>query len=523
MTTGTGQVSGLPMVLMDAAAYPHAVTGAVRLIETHISWVLVAPPWAYKIKRPVAFDFLDFRSVTDRRHFCEEELRLNRRFAPAIYQDVVPVTGDADGIRIGGTGPVIDYAVRMAAFGAADELKALVAAGGVEAADLARLARDLAAFQATAEVRRGVDADDPAPLEAAALANFASLRQSPVAQAAGAGLDDLAQWTRHSAAMLRPVMEQRRRDGFVRDGHGDLHAGNIVRWNGRLVPFDCIEFDPRLRCLDVVSDVAFLVMDLQSRDRTDLAQAFLNAWLAATGDFAALRLLPFHVVYLSLVRAKVDALQLADADGDRAMELRQCVEQHLQLARRWALRARRWLILMHGVSGSGKSWMARRLALLLPAVEVRADIERKRLAGIAETASSGSGPGGGIYTPAFSDSTYARLLDCAAAALAGGQHVIVDATFLDPQRRLPFRELADRWPASLVIVHCTPPADVCRARVAARAAAGTDASEAGVAILDHQLAGAAPLAPDERVRAVQVTGEAPDPAAVARRIAALAS
>jgi predicted kinase len=358
---------------------------------------------------------------------------------------------------------------------------------------------------------------------AAALANFAALRDSAPGTELAAELDSLEHWTRTAAPAVAPLMLERRSRGFVRDGHGDLHAGNIVRWRGRLVPFDCIEFNPALRCLDVVNDVAFLLMDLQSRGRGDLGQVFLNEWLAATGDYAALRLLPFHVVYLSLVRAKVDALQMREASADRSARLRERIDHHLQLAQAWARPSRRWLMLMHGVSGSGKSWLAERLAPLLPAVRVRADVERKRLAGLGPADRTGAGLGAGIYAAEFSDRTYARLRDCADAALGGGQHVIVDATFLEGQRRLPFRDLAAQRGTAFLIVHCEPPLPVCEERVRARLATGRDASEAGPEVLADQLARAAALRDDERRNTVVVDEATPVPAAVARRIAEAAA
>lgn len=487
----------LPQGLLDPAAYPHAVEGPIRLVTTHISWVLIAPPRAYKIKRPVAYGFLDFRRLADRRHYCEEELRLNRRFAPSLYLDVVPVVRTGTGLHLGGAGTVVDHAVCMVAFDPAGELRTLVEDGRVEPAELAALARDLAALQARADVCGTGEVGDPAVLDRAARDNVVALRRAGAVPAPV--LDALEDWTRASASALDGLRTVRRREGRVRDGHGDLHAGNVVHWGGRLVPFDCLEFDARLRGLDVLADVAFLVMDLTSRGRTDLSQVFLDEWLSVTGDYAALPLLPYHVVYYALVRAKVDALQAGEADAGRAAELQRRIGNHIDLARRVATPGQRRLVLMHGVSGSGKSWLAARLAPLLPAVRVRADVERKRLAGLAPEARTLSGLGTGLYTAEATDRTYAHLAECAAAAIAGGQHVIVDATFLDPARRAPFHALAARLGAALVIVDCATPVEVCQARVAARESAGTDPSEAGPAVLAAQLAQRQPFTSDEKV------------------------
>jgi len=519
MNDPTPQARGLPDALLDPACYPHPVQGPVRCIETHISWVLIASPWAYKVKRPVAFDFLDFRTLAARRHYCEEELRLNRRLAPELYQEVVPVTRGKAGLRLGaGDGEIVDYAVRMVAFAAEDELICLLAAGDVQPAEMVRLARDIAAFQSRSRPCREGPVGDPARLQAAAFANFTALEGLEISPLPPRTLPVLAGWTRHSVAALEAVMRTRRAAGCVRDGHGDLHAGNILRWQGRLVPFDCIEFDPALRCLDVMADVAFLVMDLASRGRSDLGQVFLNEWVATTGDLEALRLLPFFVVYFSMVRAKVDALQLREARGTRGSSLRGRMRAHLELALRWAAPSPRWLMLMHGVSGSGKSWLAGRLAPRLPALQLRADVERRRLAGIGERERTGAAPGTGIYTEAFSDRTYARLLAGAEAGLAGGQHVIVDATFLDAARRAPFRQMAAARGARFLILHCAAAPAVCEARVRSREAEASDASEAGVEVLARQLDTAGPLPAAEQQETLEVDTTGTDVEFVVRQI-----
>jgi hypothetical protein len=283
----------------------------------------------------------------------------------------------------------------------------------------------------------------------------------------------------------RAVLERRRRQGRVREGHGDLHCGNVVRWQGSLVAFDGLEFDPALRFIDVASDLAFLTMDLAAHGRDDLRLELLQAWLNESGDFDAVSLLPYFEAYRALVRAKVAALRGQQARG-AAAESETLAHQYLAWADSRVERAAPMLVLMAGLSGSGKTWLARRIATQLGAVTVRSDVERKRLAGLQPLATSASAPDAGIYSRDFNARTYERLRECVSSCLQGGESVVVDAANLRRDERQRFVETGRAHRAQIAIAHCDAPLEVLKQRVAARAAAGSDASEATAALLDRQ-------------------------------------
>jgi uncharacterized protein len=493
--------------LLRPEAFPHPVS-AIELRETHISWVVRTGPFAYKIKKPVKLDFIDAATPQRRRFLCEEELRLNRRLAPQLYVDVVSITRSREHLAVGGSGDVVDHAVRMHQFAPSDELPALLAREDVDVAQLAALGEMLAQFH----LKAGVAAPKRAPERTqrmfdSVLGNLAQLLAHLDAPQAAAQMGSLVDWTHDRADVLEPIFQLREQSGFVREGHGDLHAANIVRLGDRLVPFDCIEFDPNLRWIDVMSDIAFLVMDLASHSRPDLAFAVLSRYLEVTGDYDGLRVLPFYAVYRALVRAKVDALMIEQVPA-RAVEFRDRLQQRIRAAQTWTAPARPVLILMHGASGSGKSWLSERLVPALRAVRVRSDLERKRLAGMGSTGSAPARVREGIYAPEFSHRTYARLAECAESALRAGLSVIVDAAFLDTTDRRLFRALAARLHVACAIVSCEADPITLAQRVDDRTREHKDASDASLAVLDAQLREFEPFEPAEEPLTIHVaTGD----------------
>jgi aminoglycoside phosphotransferase family enzyme/predicted kinase len=504
--------------LLRPEAYPHAVREPVRLAETHISWVLLTGEYAYKIKKPLRLSFLDYSTLERRQALCEEEVRLNRRHAPGLYLGVSAITGSAAAPRVDGAGPVLEHAVRMRQFDASDELAALLAAGSVTDADMTALGEDIAGFH---------DVADPAPMEGTfgdpdrvhrvTLDNFAELRRLPEAAPWLARLDALESRLTLLLERDRSLMIARRGEGRVRECHGDLHCGNVVRWQGRLTPFDGIEFEPGLRYIDVVNDVAFLTMDLAERGHAALRRAVLQAWREALGDCDGLPLLPYYEAYRALVRAKVAALRALQEDPGspaRAGTVATC-ERYLDWAIARVRERRPSLLLTCGLSGSGKTWLARQLGPRLGALHLRSDVERKRLAGLAPHEDSRSAPDAGIYTREFNDRTYARLHECAAACLAAGEHVIVDAAFLRRHERQRFLTLAEENDSPAAIVHCRAPESVLRQRVAARSAARTDASEAGLDVLLRQPGYWEPFDASEQPSVIEVDTSAPPAVAAA--------
>jgi hypothetical protein len=488
---------------LAAAAFPHDTTG-VRLKETHLSWILLTGTYAYKVKKPVRFDFVDASTLERRRFLCQEELRLNRRFAPELYLDVVPITEDGGRLRFGGAGAAVEYAVRMHQFDEADELAVRLDRGAVSASDVQAFGARLADAHARAEVAApGSGFGTIAAVRQPMLDNFPLLRRHLADDRHQRLIGRLEAWTRHALSRHEALVESRRQSGMVRECHGDLHARNIVCWRQQWMAFDCLEFDPALRWIDVVSDVSFLFMDLASRQRGDLACQFLNRYLEATGDYEGLRLLPLYCAYLALVRAKVDALGAETADAGARRNLQARLERRLDAAAGFVDAPTPSLLLMHGVTASGKSWLSERLAGALPAIRIRSDLERKRLAGVAALAHRRFAFGEGDYSDAATQATYGRLLDCTDAALDGGRNVIVDASFLDRRHRDAFRSLAGRRDCPALIVSCAADPDTLQRRLQARTAGGRDPSEATREVLERQLRDAVPLAPDELPHAVE--------------------
>jgi aminoglycoside phosphotransferase family enzyme/predicted kinase len=510
--------------LLRPDAYPHAVSEPIRVAETHISWVLLTGDFAYKIKKPIKLSFLDYSTLERRRQLCEEELRLNRRLAPGLYVGVSAIGGTPGLPRIDCAGPPLEYAVRMRQFAPGDELSALLATSAVTPDDVAALGAGVARFHAAAAAApAGSDYGCADTAHRVTMDNFTELRALPEAAGWESQLSALESRVSALHRDLRTLMDERRAVGRVRECHGDLHCGNVVRWSGTLTPFDGIEFEPALRFIDVINDIAFLTMDLAERGRVDLRRSVLQAWAETSGDWNGLPLLPYYEAYRALVRAKVDALralQLESGSPVRAAAITDC-RRYLDWAAARVAARRPMLLVTCGLSGSGKTRLARRLAAHLGALHLRSDVERKRLAGLAAHEDSRSPPDAGIYTLEFNDRTYGRLRDCAAAALAAGEPVIVDAAFLRSHERRSFLALARGRNAAFAIVHCHAPDAVLRDRVSARAVARNDASEAGLDVLARQPSYWEAFGDDEQPHVVAV--DTSDTSAVAAATTTLAA
>lgn len=505
------------------AALRAALGGAaVETIETHISTVLLAGEFAYKLKKPVDLGFLDFTTLAARKRYCEQELRLNRRTAPQLYLDVVPVTGTVQAPQFGGAGETIDWAVWMRRFAAADTLDARARAGRLDAALIDRLAAAIAAFHMEApRVPAASPLGSAGTVARWMLDNVERLRERAGASADRARIDALADWTRRELERRAPLLQARHRDGFVRECHGDLHLGNIVLVDGEPVPFDCIEFNDELRCIDVLSDLAFTVMDLLDRGQPRLAWRLLNAYLEATGDYGGVPLLRLHTVYRALVRAKVALIRAQQPAVAPPLRLHQHGDfaAHLALAERLARPAPALLVAMHGLSGSGKTFVAQQLLERLGAVRVRSDVERKRMFALAPTARVDADLRAELYSAEATRATYQRLADAARAIIDSGFTAIVDAAFLRRAERDAFAALARSLGVRWAFVACAAPAAVLRTRVAARTAADRDASDATLDVLKRQMAWREDLRLDEPALRID-TDAAPEE--VARRCEALA-
>ncbi|WP_018870561.1 bifunctional aminoglycoside phosphotransferase/ATP-binding protein [Thioalkalivibrio sp. ALgr3] len=471
--------------LIESGAFPDGGPAErIRRIETHISTVILAGDWAWKFKKPLDLGFLDFSTLQARRHFCETELEINRRLAPEIYHEVVSINGDPEHPVINGPGEVLEYAVRMRRFDRERQLDRLLERGALPPEAMDELGRYIARFHESVE-RTGPDSAHGTPeTEAAPMReNFPGLFESARQPSERERLQRLQTWTEKELDRLRPLMQARHDGGHVRHCHGDLHLGNMVYIKAgddaggeRPVAFDAIEFDPELRWIDVISEIAFTTMDLLAREHPAHAWRLLNAWLEEREDFDGLALLPLYQVYRALVRAKVQGIHAAEPSlpSDEKAAHQAEMGRYLALAERLTEPRRPRLILMHGVSGSGKTVISTRVLQALGAVRLRSDVERKRM---ADTVS---------YSEEARTRIYDHLLERAGELLELGHTVIVDATFLERGQREPFRDLAARMEAGFAVVACHADEDLLRERLEARAAQGRDASDADVEVMQQQ-------------------------------------
>lgn len=512
----------LTAALLKPSVWPDSPE-QVELIETHISWVFLTRDFAWKIKKPVSFDFLDFSTLEQRKHSCHEELRLNRRTAPNLYLDVVPICGTVAAPEIGGTDEPFEYAVKMRRFDDAGLLSRKTLEKRLTPALIDQLAETIAEFhrripQAGSESPFG----QPADIRNDALSNFSTIEQLVDGETLHeSAVRNLKEWTITEGNRIEPFLKQRRADGFVRECHGDLHLRNIVEIDGKACLFDCIEFNARLRWIDVMSEIAFLIMDLEEHDKDQSARRLLNRYLERTGDYGGLAVLRYYLVYRAMVRAKVDMIRLREG-AQSARQRRVLLNEfgnYLSIADHDAERMPPALIIMHGLSGSGKTTLSQRIVELSPTIRIRSDVERKRLHGVGETDHVNGVMAEKLYSPGVTRQTYAQLSSLAESVIKAGFPVVVDATFLHAQERNQFRRLARMLEVPFRIVSCQASEDQLHARVSSRASDHHDASDAGVSVLEQQLKIETGLINEPRDELVTV--ETASEASIAKAIAEL--
>lgn len=472
--------------LGSPAAYPFPVDG-IEVRQTHISVVFLAGPVVYKVKKPVHLGFLDFSTLDQRRHFCEEEVRLNRRLAPEVYLGVVPIARTPAGVRFEHGGEVIEWAVKMERLPEDSSLLARLERGDVGRDLIERLARKIAAFHMRAESRSDIAKCGRSEVVARnARENFEQSSEQIGSTVSRTVFTRLKALTEEMLERFRTLMDERAERGLTKDTHGDLHLDHVYYLPDReppndLIAIDCIEFSERFRYADPISDVAFLVMDLIFHGHRDLADELTGEYLRATGDSEGQILLPFYVAYRAIVRAKVEGIEV----GER--EIAECERQAACARARahWLLALgemeppakRPCLVMVAGLPGSGKSTLARGLAGPGNFRVIRTDVVRKELAGLEANTSARGQFDEGIYTAEWTERTYAECLDRAKRFLFEGERVIVDASFAREAHRGAFLAAARRMGVPAVLLLCRVNPETARQRIASRRGDASDADE----------------------------------------------
>ena len=462
--------------------YPHAAD-AVEMLQTHASWVFLAGDYAYKLKKPVNFGFLDFSSKEKRGRLCAEELRLNRRLAPEIYLEVLPVSRRADGgFALDDKRDICDWCLKMRRFAQSDLLSRRLEEGRFDGQWMDMLAADIARFHAACESSPNAEKYGSRDMLAAHMTASLDVADAHADIIGKAMLDALREQMIRQLDKRAACFAQRIADDRIRDGHGDLHLGNIALLSNHPTAFDCIEFNEEYRMIDVLNDAAFLVMDCMARSRADLGLRFLSRYLEFSGDYAGMPLTRLFLSYRAGVRGKVACL-LA---GDAALAASESQRKFAEAARYFSLAARvlreprkPTLFIIGGLSGSGKSRLALRGCGEEEAIVIRSDATRKRLASAR--------PDLPLYGEAMNEMTYNAMLTAAKTLLGCGWPVILDATFLNPGHRDACRRLAAECGAGFSALWLDVEEENLRANIRRRMAQGRDISDADLDVLESQL------------------------------------
>ncbi len=511
--------------MLKPEVYDHPVT-RIRLIETHISWVILTGEFAYKIKKSVDFGFLDFSTLEKRRQYCQQELQLNRRLAAELYLDVVCITGSTARPVIAPTAAVpaekvMDYAVKMKQFPQSAQLDNLLAAGYLHVVQMDQIAQMVAKFhQSIAIADNKTTYGNSDSVQRPVTENFVQIHNTIDVSPYQDTLRQLQAWAESVFIKHKSQFDKRKAGGFVRECHGDMHLSNMLWLDGRAMAFDCIEFNPFFRWIDVISEIAFLVMDLQDRRQPKLANRFLNTYLEQTGDYAGLSVMAYYLCYRAMVRAKVAVLRLAQKSlaKQEKQQTRVEFESYLNLAVSYTRAQQPKLIIMRGLSASGKSTLSQQLIDAGGMIRIRSDVERKRLFNIPLTShvinntnnhgvknkaavTDSAKINQGLYSKRASEQTYNRLLDLCSAIIHAGYTVIVDAAFLHFERRYPFQQLAAELGVAFCILEITAPVEVLKQRIKQRK---HSVSDADITVLNSQLASWQPLHKSESAFSIRI-------------------
>jgi len=487
-------------------SYP-APTEDVKHYETHISHVFIPGEFAYKVKKPIKTEFLDYSTLEKRHRACIEEVRLDRRFVDDLYVGVVPISIDDGDVAVEGSGAPVEYAVKMHRFSDDSLLSHRLQHGLVTKEDVHELAVTIACFHAGAqpcakEIARGV----PERMHSNLIQIIQKVDDN-VPDSVSSTLQELRDWSNGYASTYSQAFSDRSANGFIRECHGDLHLENIIYWKGKLAPFDGIEFNDDFRWIDVINDAAFLAMDLAAQGRMDLSRIFISSYLEATGDYESLAVLRWYLAYRAMVRAlvaKMKADQHSD-DPDTVGAMTKDFHEHVALAHQYTMVELPTLYITHGLSGSGKSYASEKLVARDGAIRLRSDVERKRLFATPNASNlSDQSEAPDIYAEASNIATYNRLLDVAHIILRQSASVVIDAAFLRRADRDRLHQMAIDEGVRFAILDCRADLDTLRERIQSRRANGKDPSDADLHVLEQQIQLQEPLTDAETALCVDV-------------------
>ena len=485
--------------LQDPSAYPFK-THTAELVQTHVSWLFLTDTHVFKLKKPVNFGFLDFSTLDLRRFYCLEELRLNRRLCPDMYEQVIALRETDAGAAFAGDGKVIEYAVMMKRLPADRMLDVLVDSGRISAEEIRAVALAISRFHAEAPTSPHIaEFGSLEQIQSNWQENFEQTAQFRSSTLPPAVSTAIRSYVETFAGSHRSLFTERVGNGYVRECDGDIHLGNICLLNGTAYIFDCIEFNERFRCSDTAADIAFLLMDLDYHHRPDLADAALTAYISASGDTDCAKLITFYKVYRAFVRGKVESLTILDAGIDP--EAKGAAEKraigYFRLAQGYCMRSRLppTLFITCGTMGCGKSTLAGQLAFELGLATFNSDTERKLLAGLHPETAVQVSFGKGLYSNDMSQATYRQLERLAVGELASGRSVLIDAGFGTAAGRAAFARLAAYHGAEFVIlyVQCDPGEQ--ERRLNERSSRGDSVSDGRIQLLEQQKSAFAP--PDD--------------------------
>lgn len=479
--------------------YPHPVS-QIEVIETHISWILLTGDIAYKIKKPVNFGFLDFTSLADRKHYCYEELRLNQRLAPDIYQTVIAICGTPETPVLGGEGEPFEYAVQMHQFDESLRLDRLLQKSALTKQHIDALSQQIADFHlAVPHASTDGPWGEPETIWQVVSDNFVHTGDNLETLDDWMQLQQLAYQISQQFRSLTPKLIDRKQQGHIRECHGDLHLANTTLLHDQVRLFDCIEFNLEFRWIDTICDLAFLLMDLEANNQPGYAHRCLNRYLELTGDYDGVQLLNFYKGYRAMVRAKV---AMIGAEKDFSS-----YHHYIKLALGYANKPAATLFLMQGISGCGKSHLSQQLLEQTGAIRIRSDVERKRL----HREFSLQGQNLELYGYEMNVHTYNQLKSQTEKLLRAGESVIVDATFIRERTRNSYIELAQKLGIIVRIISCHCDTQLIRQRLNLRQQEGLDPSDADISIMLQQQSSQQPLTDSEKVLTYSVDTGAETP------------